>query len=399
MAAGYVDDHRLILYRDGAAARDITAFCGDLTAKDDLDALSVEVTFHIFKSVWDKYTPALNLAPGDKIRIVNHGNTVFSGVIVTVTLDGTVTAYDRGWYLNKSEIILQVNNLAADQVIRQASAKAGVSVASVCSLPTKITQLWTGKTPADIFDEVLETAEAETGKNYYYYVAERGLVVAPLPTSAIKAMHRPAENLPGFDITWALGEVSGEDSISDTYNAVVIAAESDGRAYRGAQASNAASIARYGFLQKVETVTENPGTAALGQRVRNLLAGADRVGRKRQISEIWGCDEVRSGVVLDFNSPAFGISGRHRVTSVTHQYGGAGHVMSLEISALDEPRAAAAGKSSAEAVKAASADSVKVWGLPDLGGGASGGTTVKALFTAYYPAANALEGGFLDAQG
>ena len=398
MAAGYVDDHRVILYRDGAAARDITAFCGDLTAKDDLDALSVEVTFNIFKSVWDKYTPALNLAPGDKIRIVNHGNTVFSGVIVTVTLDGTVTAYDRGWYLNKSEIILQVNNLAADQVIRQASAKAGVSVASVCSLPTKITQLWTGKTPADIFDEVLETAEAETGKNYYYYVAERGLVVAPLPTSAIKAMHRPAENLPGFDITWALGEVSGEDSIEDTYNAVVIAAENDGRAYRGAQASNAASIARYGFLQKVETVTENPGTAALGQRVRNLLASTDRVGRKRQISEIWGCDEVRSGVVLDFNSPAFGISGRHRVTSVTHQYGGAGHVMSLEISALDEPRAAAAGKSSAAAVKAASADSVKVWGLPDLGG-SSGGTTVKALFTAYYPAANALEGGFLDAQG
>ncbi|MFQ9126764.1 MAG: hypothetical protein ACLR4Z_08220 [Butyricicoccaceae bacterium] len=180
---------------------------------------------------------------------------------------------------------------------------------------------------------------------------------------------------------------------------MVIAAESDGRAYRGAQASNAASIARYGFLQKVETVTENPGTAALGQRVRNLLAGADRVGRKRQISEIWGCDEVRSGVVLDFNSPAFGISGRHRVTSVTHQYGGAGHVMSLEISALDEPRAAAAGKSSAESRPAASADSVKVRGLPDLGGGASGGTTVKALFTAYYPAANALEGGFLDAQG
>ncbi|MFQ9126766.1 MAG: hypothetical protein ACLR4Z_08230 [Butyricicoccaceae bacterium] len=83
------------LYRDGAAAHDITAFCGDLTAKDDLDALSVEVTFHIFKSVWDKYTPALNLAPGGKIRIVNHGNTVLSGVIVTVTGrdgDGLTTA-------------------------------------------------------------------------------------------------------------------------------------------------------------------------------------------------------------------------------------------------------------------------------------------------------------------
>ncbi|MFQ9126765.1 MAG: hypothetical protein ACLR4Z_08225 [Butyricicoccaceae bacterium] len=61
-------------------------------------------------------------------------------------------------------------------MIRQASAKAGVSVGErVCSLPTKITQLWTGKTPADIFDEVLETAEAGRVE-HYYYVAERGLV-------------------------------------------------------------------------------------------------------------------------------------------------------------------------------------------------------------------------------
>lgn len=29
MAAGYVDDHKLILYRDGAQPRDITAFASD----------------------------------------------------------------------------------------------------------------------------------------------------------------------------------------------------------------------------------------------------------------------------------------------------------------------------------------------------------------------------------
>src|SRR5699024_4823348 len=115
-----------------------------------------------------------------------------------------------------------------------------------------------------------------------------------------------------FDITWALGQVSGEDSIAELYNAVVIAAEDNGKVYRGAQASNAASIERYGFLQYVESVSENPGTAQLGQMVRTLLAQKDRVGRTRTISEIWGCDEVVSGTVLDFNSPAFGISGRNR---------------------------------------------------------------------------------------
>ena len=155
MAAGYVDDHKLILYRDGAQPRDITAFASDMTLTDDLDTLAAELTFKTFISPWDKYTPKLALAPGDKVRVTNQGKTVFSGVIITVTLDGGVTAYDRGWYLNKSEIVLQVNNLAADQVIRKACAKAGVTVGKVCSLPTKITQLWTGSTPSDIISDVL----------------------------------------------------------------------------------------------------------------------------------------------------------------------------------------------------------------------------------------------------
>ena len=166
MAAGYVDDHKLILYRDGAQPRDITAFASDMTLTDDLDTLAAELTFTTFISPWDKYTPKLALAPGDKVRVTNQGKTVFSGIIITVTLDGGVTAYDRGWYLNKSEIVLQVNNLAADQVIRKACAKAGVTVGEVCSLPTKITQLWTGSTPSDIISDVLNTCTSATGKQW-----------------------------------------------------------------------------------------------------------------------------------------------------------------------------------------------------------------------------------------
>lgn len=302
------------------------------------------LTFTTFISPWDKYTPKLALAPGDKVRVTNQGKTVFSGVIITVTLDGGVTAYDRGWYLNKSEIVLQVNNLAADQVIRKACAKAGVTVGKVCSLPTKITQLWTGSTPADIISDVLDTCTSATGKQYRHRVDDSGLQVEALPTAPIKAYHKPAKNIAAFDITWALGQVSGEDSIEDTYNAVVIAAEDDGKAYIGAQASNAASIKRYGFMQHIETVTENPGTAVLGQMVKNLLKNADKVGQTRSISEIWGCDEVTSGVVLRFNSPAFGIKGNFRITRVEHHYGGAGHTMALEISALEQVRAGRRGK-------------------------------------------------------
>ena len=151
-----------------------------------------------------------------------------------------LTAYDRGWYLNKSEIVLQVNNLAADQVIRKACAKAGVTVGKVCSLPTKITQLWTGSTPADIISDVLNTCTSAAGKQYRHRVDDSGLQVEALPSSPIKAYHKPAANIAAFDITWALGQVSGEDSTQDTYNAVVIAAEDDGKAgVEPHQASNA----------------------------------------------------------------------------------------------------------------------------------------------------------------
>ena len=62
MAAGYVDDHKLILYRSGAQPRDITAFASDMTLTDDLDTLAAELTFTTFISPWDKYTPKLALA-------------------------------------------------------------------------------------------------------------------------------------------------------------------------------------------------------------------------------------------------------------------------------------------------------------------------------------------------
>ncbi|MGI6181522.1 MAG: hypothetical protein ACOYIE_05535, partial [Agathobaculum sp.] len=106
MAYAYADAHRLIRYRDGAAL-DITAYAGDMAATDALEALSVALTFTVLRAPWDKYIRRDVVQPGDKLRVVNHEKTVFSGQVVTVGLDGAVTAYDRGWFLNKSQIILQ----------------------------------------------------------------------------------------------------------------------------------------------------------------------------------------------------------------------------------------------------------------------------------------------------
>lgn len=340
MGQSYVDSYRFILYRNGKSALDITNLVSEPQARDELNALSVELTFKVFVNPLDKYVPQLGVAPGDKLLVQNNGNEVFRGIIISVGLDGSVTANDFGWYLNKSEIILQCSKVAAHTAIRQMCSKAGITVGTICSLPTIITQVWTGSTPSSILSDILKTCSAETGDEYVYRVEGGKLCISVLPTTAITAYHKPADNAKAFDITWALGEVSGSDSMDALANRIVLTKSGSGDSVTVlATAYNAASQSRYGVIQAVEEASDSCTTAQARQQVRNLLSAADRLTQERSVNDIWGADEVKSGVVLNFNSSAFGLSGNYRVTGVTHSYG-AIHKMSLTLQAVSTSRAA-----------------------------------------------------------
>ncbi len=302
---------------------------------------------------------------------------------------------------------MQCSNTSGAAVIKQVCSKAGVPAGNICTLPNITSGIWLGSTPSEIISDILDACSRAIGKEYAFRVKDDRLDVWELTRTPIKAYHKPASNLAAFDITWALGQVTGEDSAEGLRNAVVIAAEDDGKVYIGAQASNAASVEKYGFLQKIETVTEDPGDAQLKQQAKSLLNLYDRISYTRTISEIWGADEVQSGVVLEFNSPAYGIAGLNRVTRVVHHYGGAGHVMELELQGLRGTVTAACQEVIGERSVPNAADKVQVFGLPDDLGKEEepaeeqqatiiGGKTVKARFTAYWPGPSRLEGGPLD---
>lgn len=338
MGTQYVDDHRFLLYK-GSTVTDITEAVSSPEARDELSALSVELTFTAVRNNnRDKYMHWYNIQPGDKIRVVNHGAEVFSGVILTVDLDGTVTANDPGWYLSKSEIVLQVSNAAAADAVRRMCAKAGITAGTIDLPPTRISEVWVGSTPEQILEDILDICSAETGQSYRRRVRNGALQVGPLPSVPIIAYHKPADNLGAFDITLAKGDVTGSDSMSELTNSVVLAEGGDtaktlGRAY------NSASIAKYGLLQAVETLSGDETTAQARQRVKNLLVQGDRLTRERTVDEIWGADEVVSGILLQFQPNSYGVTGVQRVTGVTHRYGHP-HLMSLTVEAWPDSRAA-----------------------------------------------------------
>lgn len=334
------DDHRLLLWRGGSWV-DITAQAGDVQTSDEMNTLSVELSFRLNENPLDKYTPKRGVAVGDKVRLVNAadgGAEVFSGMVTAAGLDFTYTANDPGWHLGKSEMVFQVSGAAADVAIRQLCGRAGVPVGNIPAMGTPVTALYTGETFAAILEDILQQVTAATGRRFLYRVEGGKFWLRDLPDAAITVQHRAADNVAPFDPTWALGQVSGGYDMDGFANAVVLAKEENDTQYILARAENAASIAQFGRVQKTISVSGDL-TGSPAQIVRDALAASDRLPGELQIAEMYGDDNVKSGRVIRFSSAAFGLSGAMRVTEVTHKYGFP-HLMSLRVQPVSAPRAA-----------------------------------------------------------
>jgi len=129
------------------------------------------------------------------------------------------------------------------------------------------------------------------------------------------------------------------DSIEELVNSVVLV-DKDGDAGRVlGRASNAASIAKYGLLQQVESLSGDENTAQARQRVKNLLQQQDKITKERTVEDLWGDDAAVSGALVQFVPNRYDVSGPMRITGVTHRYG-AEHLMSVTVRTDKQPRAA-----------------------------------------------------------
>lgn len=331
---------------------DITRYVSALQMKDDINALSTELSFTYLKSDWDKYVPELTVGPGMQITLANNGNPLFTGRIVSVDLSGAVTAYESGWFLGKSNIVWQASDTSASEVIKSVVSAAGVVAGEILELSIKITQTWIGATPAQIIDDVLTIVEESTGETYQYYVRCGRFYLRKLPTDALEPLYKPAGNVSEFPITWAIESITGGASIESMVNYVSVVGQSDDTIYTGAVAKNDASISRYGMISRVITQSSDPGDSELRKIATQELTTGDALEYKRTV-RMWGSDEIMSGDILLFNSEKFGLKGNYRVTSVTHDYEQTGHLMSCDVVNAVTERSTNTD------------DSVTVYGLPD----------------------------------
>lgn len=334
MGQSYFDDYHFFLIQSGKT-KEITEWISDAEAVDDLDALSVEVSCTVLRNNrTDKLAPWPGIEAGDKLVIRNAGSgrEVFSGVILQVGQDGSIRANDPGWYLTKSEIILQCSKVSAKAAVQQMCAKAGIAAGTIDLPGTVINNAWFGTTPERILQDILDICTAETGKQYKRRVRSGKLDVQPLGNTPVRIWHKPAANLSAFDVTGAKGEISGTDSMEDLVNSYILTEDSSSANVLG-RAQDSASIAKYGLLQRVETLGGDENTAQANARLKTQLATYNKVTQERTVTQLWGADEVESGTVIRFAPNQYDVSGNMRVTSVTHKYGHP-HLMSVTVEKL-----------------------------------------------------------------
>lgn len=316
---------KIILNRN----EDITRFCGNVSITDNLDSITVELAFTIVKKPQDRYITSSrpNPVPGDKIDVIGDTRTLFSGIITEVSLAGEYTALDYGFYLSNNDVIIQFNKTSCSTAVRQLCSKAGVPLGSLPGLPGTIDGLYIEKTVLEILQEIIETATAAAGKNYFMRVRDGALNIYEYPQTVTFAKHRfEAGN--EIDVTYALGSIDGSDSVTDMRNNIVVVSEDNGTAKVLATAQNAAAVAKFGQLTKTikrSSDEENPAAKAA-----NTLKELGNIKTTRSVGDMLGSEAVTAGVLLLFSSDRYGLTGVYLVKSVTHTFGAA-HRMSLDL--------------------------------------------------------------------
>lgn len=326
---------QLILIKEGQQI-DVTAYSGSYSRSDNTDSLGMEFGFELALNPNDKYWAKTRPAPGDKLLFANNDKPVFEGIITDEIIHDqytyAYTAYDFGFYLNKSEVIAQFNGLAGDAAITKLCGQLGIPIGSITSIPTSIKQIYNGQVLSECIKDILQQATDDTGRKFRLEVRNNKLYIEDYADLVVKAMYQPASNIAPFDVTLAPGKLSGSQSMADMRNIVVVASSKEKSISIQATAQDDASIAKYGLLQKVEKV-DDKNKAQAKNIAANKLAELNKITKKINL-HLMGDDAVRAGRILEFNQPDIDMTGRYLVKNCTHNYSNNNHTMQVELEAV-----------------------------------------------------------------
>lgn len=314
------------------AWQDMTAYTGAYSRADNIRALGMSFNFKLLSNPLDRNLSGKELPIGTKLTLISNGKQVFNGIIVSYDRSSLTEynyrAYDYGFYLNKSEAIIQFNGISVSDAIKKLCSENGVPVGSICDISTEVKKIYNGRKISDIIRDLLAMGENETGNKYRLEVRENNLYIEKYEDLIVTAYYKPAGSA-GFNPADVPSSFRSSYSIEEMATRVLIASSCEKNATIRAVAEDGEAIAKYGLLTKVEKLDDKNNSQASNiatQKLKNL----NKVKRSFQIT-LFGDDAVRAGRMLVFNQPKINLVGAFLVKNCTHRYDGINHIMELDL--------------------------------------------------------------------
>lgn len=317
--------------------KDVSEIIGNLTWRDTVDTLGVEVEFELPMNRYDKNFEFLyDITLGAPIQILNDkGEVLVQAIIVSETPNGKITsftAYDMAWYLNKSTVIKQFKKMIGNDCVKSLCKEIGIKV-EVSGLDTKIDKIYKDKAVSEVIKDIIEQCSQFNSKKFFIEFDNGTLKV--MPYQKIKVFGTFEIQKGKFiNINDNIGNVSLSKSIIDMKNSVLVITENKGAVRTIGQEQDDKSIEKYGKLQEVITLDEKEFSKA-NLVAKNELKKLNKITEDFSI-DVLGDDKVKSGRVIDIDLEMFNIKGEYLIKESNHTISNNIHKVSLKLEAYTD---------------------------------------------------------------
>lgn len=312
--------------------KDVSDIIGNLTWRDTVDTLGVEVDFELPINRYDeKFEFLYDITLGDPIQILNvKGEVLVQAIIVTETPSGKITsftAYDMAWYLNKSTVIKQFKKMIGNDCVKSLCKEIGIKV-EVSGLDTKIDKIYKDKTISDVIKDIIEQCSQFNSKKFFIEYDKDTLRIMPYKKIKVVGQYEMQKDK-FININENIGGVSLSKSIVDMKNSVLVVTENKGAIRTIGEEQDSKSIEKYGKLQEVVTLDEKEFTKA-NLVAKNELKKLNKITEDFSI-DVLGDDNVKSGRVIDIDLPLFNLKGEYLIKESNHTISNHIHKISLKL--------------------------------------------------------------------
>lgn len=357
---------------------DITSYVGGVTLSGTDTQATRTMTFQMFYSPYDTQLKTYDIKLGDQVGLYESNKQIFFGIVTARERKSEVgtlsyTVKDFMHYLLRSTGTYKFSNKKAEKITKLVCNDVGVPVGKLCSTKVNIPKLFFSERP--IYEIIMASytkAAKKDGKKYMPQMDGKKLCIV-----------EKGKLIPDFWLK--TGERITQSSYSENTDSMVnqVAIYNSNNKKIGT-VKTSDDVKKYGLYQSSLSVESGNGKT----EAKNMLQGISKTATLTAMGDI----RCVSGMGVKIQDTLSKLTGTYWIKSDTHTWGEDGsYTMSLELEF----------KNIMEIFEPDEEQTQQQYssGTSSSAGKVLNGRKVRAKYTAYYPANNAMEGGFLDALG